>query len=62
MYFTMAGKTVGSIDLLSDRDVDKKPFFQWWHGLIVLGLIYFTLILKARARRRRYLLRKRRWG
>jgi len=62
MYFTRDGKTVGSIDLLSDRDVDKSPFFRWWYGPIVLGLIYFTLRYKARARRRRYMLRKRRWG
>ncbi|MFZ5651479.1 MAG: D-alanyl-D-alanine carboxypeptidase family protein [Bacillota bacterium] len=61
MSFMKEGKVIGSVDLVSDRDVDKNPFFQWWYGPIALAAIFIYLRAQARKRRRRYLLRKNRW-
>ncbi|MFZ5647247.1 MAG: D-alanyl-D-alanine carboxypeptidase family protein [Bacillota bacterium] len=61
MSFVRDGKVIGSVDLVSDRDVEKNPLFRWWYGLVVLAVIFIYLRAQARARRRRYLLRKRKW-
>lgn len=59
--FVREGKVIGSVDLVSDRDVEKNPLFEWWYGLVALAGIFVYLRVQARRRRRRYLLRKKRW-
>lgn len=59
--FKREGKVIGSVNLVSDRDVDRKPLFRWWYGLIVLMLLFLLTRIQARRRRKRYLLRKKRW-
>lgn len=62
LRFLRQGEVVGAVDLVSGRDVDKKPLFHWWYGLIVLGPLFLLGWKRDRSRRRRYLMRKKRWN
>jgi D-alanyl-D-alanine carboxypeptidase (penicillin-binding protein 5/6) len=61
MYFSWEGKGIGSIDLVAGQDVEKNPFFRWWHGSFILIFMYLLLKVNARSRRRRYLARRRKY-
>lgn len=61
LSFLNQEEVIGSVDLIADRNVDEKPFFVWWYGLSVPLILIFFAWNRARARRRRYLMRKKRW-
>jgi D-alanyl-D-alanine carboxypeptidase (penicillin-binding protein 5/6) len=60
LFFLSGGREIGSVDLLADRDVDRKPFFRWWYGAVIIVILYLYLSARARARRRRYYAYRRR--
>ena len=60
--FLRQGEVLGTVDLVSDRDVDKKPSFRWWYGPMVLGPLLLLILLQSIFRRRRYRMRKKRWN
>ncbi|MCL6478706.1 MAG: D-alanyl-D-alanine carboxypeptidase [Peptococcaceae bacterium] len=61
MYFVKDGRQIGGIDLLADRDVDRRPLVRWWYGSAALLPLYLFIRYQAKARRRRYMFRKQRW-
>ncbi len=61
MQFVMGGGVIGGIDLVAGADVDREPFFRWWYGAVLLAFFLLYARSQARARRRRYTLRKKRW-
>lgn len=61
MAFIKDGRVIGSIDLAADRDVEQKKVFSWWYGTIILLPLFMLARSRARARRRRYIFRKRSW-
>ncbi|MFZ5631887.1 MAG: D-alanyl-D-alanine carboxypeptidase family protein [Bacillota bacterium] len=61
MYFVKDGRQIGSIDLVADQDVERKPLSSWWYGPVALVPLYLFIRSRARARRRRYMFRKQRW-
>jgi len=60
LSFIKDGKEIGSVGLVADRDVDRQPFFRWWYGAVIIGLLYIYASARVRARRRRYYLERRR--
>lgn len=62
LSFIRQGEVVGTVDLVADRNVDEKPLFYWWYGLTVPVLLLLLVWSRARARRRRFLMRKQRWN
>ncbi|MCL6610752.1 MAG: D-alanyl-D-alanine carboxypeptidase [Peptococcaceae bacterium] len=60
MIFVMGGREIGSVDLVADRDVGREPFFRWWYGAVIMGLLGLFIRARARARRRRYFLYRKR--
>ncbi len=61
MSFVLGGRNIGGVELVADRDVDRKPFFRWWHGAVIIGVLYLYARSRARARRRYYMYRRRRY-
>lgn len=61
MTFVAEGRSLGSVDLVADGEVDRMPFFRWWYGAVILLLLYLYVRVQARARRRRYMFRKKRY-
>lgn len=58
MAFFSEGKEIGSVDLVSDRDVERK-FFSWWYLPVMLMLVYIYARLRVKSRRRRYMTTRR---
>lgn len=61
--FLNQGQVIGTVNLVAGRNVEGKPFFSWWYGLAgIAGLFLLLTLAQVRYRRRRYLLRKKRWN
>lgn len=60
MVFLSEGKEIGSVGLVSDRDMEKK-FFSWWYLPVILMFVYIYARIKVRARRRNYITRRKNW-
>ena len=50
----MGGKEIGIIDLVSDRNVGRAPFFNWKNGLVIAGFLLMFTRLRAKVKRRHY--------
>ncbi|NTW05582.1 MAG: D-alanyl-D-alanine carboxypeptidase [Peptococcaceae bacterium] len=61
MAFYIEGKEVGRINLLSDRSVDRTPFFSLWKGTaMIIALLVLKSIIAGYKRKQYYNQRKRR--
>ncbi len=63
VVFLSGNKELGRVDLISGQNVERAPFFSWWHGVLFAGLVLMInrSRVKAKERRRRYYNRRRRY-